>query len=302
MEEQRKQEKNFQNVEIKGFGTLSTHVLYYTIINVLKIIALLFYIILWIYQAAITQFKDILNDSDNNIQNEKIIMAVAFFLSICFLLVEFTFIFIFIKSKKFYLVKRRMIVNFSIFLMYLALSLVLNILFGMEFLIWNEHSVMIVLLWIIPIVSLIEFISCRPRWFKFGDVTIDVIFKSVKILFIILYLIIFIIQRTLFEDSRSNSPHYKTNLFIAFITGPFNLLIEICFITHSLFQDLQQQNIIHRLFLIIFFTIYCCIAFSNYYFLLNDVYSVLDGLIYVIAAFCLLEIVIKEIRLVSNVL
>ncbi|CAG8680445.1 16078_t:CDS:1, partial [Dentiscutata erythropus] len=292
MEELRKQEKNFNNVEIKGFGILSTHVLYHTIINALKIIALIFYIILWTYQAANRQFE-VTNDSND--YNERILMGAGFILSICFLFAEVAFIFIIIKSKRFYLAKRRELLAFLIFLMYSALSLALNIFVGIEFLIWDEYSVMIVLLWIIPILSLIEFITCRPKWFKFGEVTIDIIFKSFKTIVIFLYIAIYIIQITRIDDPRSISSYYKTNLLIVFITGPVNLLIEFSFTIHSLFQDLQQQNIIHRIFLIIFFTTYCSIAFSNNYFLLNNVYSITDGLIWVIAAFCFSEIVIKEI-------
>ncbi|CAG8568869.1 12007_t:CDS:2, partial [Dentiscutata heterogama] len=100
-----------------------------------------------------------------------IIMTLVFTLSIIFLVIEFLFLFLTYRQP--FIKKSHIIVSLLIFFIYLAFALAFNIIAGLGILYTEIYSAMVTLLWIIPLLSLLEFFAGYSEWPIIGEITIS---------------------------------------------------------------------------------------------------------------------------------
>ncbi|CAG8523946.1 13115_t:CDS:2 [Racocetra persica] len=167
-----------------------TNVKIYRTINTFKILALLLYIALWIYQIIYNAIHIPSNSSPASVNNGTngtlpypiyynpsasyggaIIMTFVFTVSIVFLVIELAYLFITFKQD--FITKSHIIVSLVIFFIYLVFALTFNIIAGLGVLNSDVYSAMITLLWIIPFLSLLEFFAGVPKWPIIGVVTVS---------------------------------------------------------------------------------------------------------------------------------
>ncbi|CAG8600576.1 3968_t:CDS:2, partial [Scutellospora calospora] len=173
-------EKSFNN-EISPNIKFPTHVKIYRTINTFKILALILYVVLWIYKIIYNAVKISSDPSFANLPypiyynpsasyGGAIIMTLVFTLSIIFLVIEFAYLFL--TYRQLFITKSHAIVSLLIFFIYLAFALAFNIVVGLGILNSDIYSAMITLLWIIPLLSLLEFFAGYSEWPIIGEFTI----------------------------------------------------------------------------------------------------------------------------------
>ncbi|CAG8748834.1 17043_t:CDS:1 [Gigaspora margarita] len=306
------------NVELSSNINFPTHVKIYRTINTFKLLALLLYIVLWIYQIIYNAINISINPSfETSLKNGTmnngtspalpyplidynpsasyggaIIMTLVFTLSVVFLVIEFAYLFI--TFRQHFIKKSHIIVSLLIFFIYLAFALSFNIIAGLGVLNTDVYSAMVTLLWIIPILSLLECFAGISEWPIIGVITIGSLIKLIKVILIFLYLIIFIIKLVRFNPEHNS---YFKNSLIIFIVGILNLVFEIFLFIFHRFQFLKSGlSLVKRVIFMLFFTLYFSTAYANCYLLENLIYSIADGLIWVIALCCFVEFSISEIE------
>ncbi|CAG8780983.1 11566_t:CDS:1, partial [Gigaspora rosea] len=192
------------DVELSSNIYFPTHVKVYRTINIFKLLALLLYIVLWIYQIIYNAINISKNPSfeaslKNGTMNNgtsaalpyppiyynpsasyggAIIMTLVFTLSVVFLVIEFAYLFI--TFRQHFIMKSHIIVSLLIFFIYLAFALSFNIIAGLGVLNTDVYSAMVTLLWIIPILSLLECFAGVSEWHIIGEITISSFIKLIK--------------------------------------------------------------------------------------------------------------------------
>ncbi|CAG8782047.1 13731_t:CDS:1 [Dentiscutata erythropus] len=297
--------------EINPNINLPTHVKIYRTINTFKILALLLYVILWIYKIISNEVKISLNPSLDDLPFPSnyyspsasyvgsIIMTLVFTLSIIFLVIELLFLFLTYRHP--FIKKGRIIVSLLIFFIYLAFALAFNIIAGLGVLYTEIYSAMVTLLWIIPLLSLLEFFAGYSEWPITGEVTISGFIKFIKVILIFLYLINIVIKLVRF-NSNLNSFYTKNALTVSAV-GIINLIFEVTLFVFYKFQIFESiLYIVKRVIFMLFFSLYFGTAFVNCYILkfTDTVYSIADGLIWVIVLCCFVEFIINEIDIKNN--
>ncbi|CAG8608424.1 4477_t:CDS:2 [Cetraspora pellucida] len=185
---QKPSEKETNN-ELTPVITFPMNVKIYRTINTFKILALLLYIALWIYQIIYNAINISLNNpssvtSTNNgtlpypiyynpsaSYGGAIIMTFVFTLSIIFLVIELAYLFITFRQD--FIIKSHIIVSLVIFFIYLVFALTFNIIAALGALKPDIYSAMVALLWIIPLLSLLECFAGVSKWPIVGVVTIS---------------------------------------------------------------------------------------------------------------------------------
>ncbi|KAF0550180.1 hypothetical protein F8M41_024927 [Gigaspora margarita] len=248
------------------------------VIGALKIFSFLLYFILWIY-FEVKEFDSHMSKSFSI----NIIFGFAFALSIIFFCTEIA-----VLSAG----KGAIITNSCcIIVTYLTLSLVYSGVVSIgDLYLGKVHPALIILLWIISMLSLIQIIISAK------ELTYWQFFKIVKILFIVVYLIDYIIYTPYIIKTYNGerySKYYAINIFIVFIIGIIDLILDlITYFVIKLFNTVTISFIILITLSPILFTfIYFGVAFSNIYFLLEGTYTMIDGLIWAILISSFVEIV-----------
>ncbi|CAG8484598.1 5390_t:CDS:1 [Dentiscutata heterogama] len=266
------------------------------VISLLKILSFLLYFILWIY-FEVNEFKfyELKSNSAN------LILTIAFAFSIIFFCTETISAYI-IKGLGGWFIANCWMTLFIYFILPLVYSDIVNVGY---FEVGKVLPALIVLLWIIQMLSLTQIIiiniHVKPDYL--------LICKIIKLLFITIYLIDYIIwvsmevsidktnerydisyfgvpeAKNSFTNEKYKIYHFS-NLIVVSIVGFSNFLFEVV-------KACTNQNIsfIGNLFPILFTFIYFGVAFSNILFLTEITYIMLDGLIWIILICSFVEIV-----------